>query len=161
MKTSPRLLTACCALVLTACTFSAGTNTDLSTGLSYSYHGFAVEKVVLVDAENTVKSDNDVTLNSKVAIAVEGLTNYSLKDEKAFPGLMLLVTDKQGNPVIDEADLFAGTEGYSAEDAAFLRGTVTIGDPMKSGETYHVKVRVWDKNKTDNELTAEVDLQVQ
>lgn len=71
-----------------------------------------------------------------------------------------MVTDKQETPVIQEADLFSESEGYSTEDASFLRGTVIVGNPMKSGETYHVKMRVWDKNKPENELTAEVDLVV-
>jgi hypothetical protein len=31
---------------------------------------------------------------------------------------------------------------------------------MKAGETYHVKIRAWDKNKPGNELTAEVDIVV-
>jgi hypothetical protein len=161
MKYISILVSAASAIALAACSFSAGTNKNLSTGLSYSYNGFAVEQVVLVDSENTVKNDNEVVLGSKVAIAAEGLTNYSLKDNKAFPGLQLLVTDKQGNPVIDEADLFKYTEGFPAEDAAYLRGTVTIGHPMKAGETYHVKVRFWDKNEPENELTAEIDLVVQ
>lgn len=160
MKTFSTLLSICCTLFLAACSFSAGTNKDLATGLSYSYSGFSVDKVVLVDSKNTIKTDNEVTMESKVAIAVEGLSNYSLKDDKAFPGLMLLVTDKQGIAVIDEADLLAGGDGYPAKDAAFLQGSVTVGTPMKSGETYHVKVRIWDKNKPENELTAEVDLVV-
>lgn len=160
MKTISTLLSASSIFLLAACSFSTGTNKDLSTGLSYSYNGFSVEKVVLVDSENLIKTNNEVALDSKVDISVEGLINYTLKDNKAFPGLMLLVTDKQGNPVIEEADLFSESEGYSAEDASFLRGTVIVGNPMKSGETYHVKMRVWDKNKPENELTAEVDLVV-
>ena len=31
---------------------------------------------------------------------------------------------------------------------------------MKVGETYHVKMRVWDKNKPASEIAAEVDLVV-
>lgn len=161
MKTFSTLFLIGSLISFASCNFSAGTNKDLSSGLSYSYNGFSVEKVVLVDAENIIKTDNKVTLNSKVDISVEGLTNYTLKDNKAFPGLMLVVTDKQGNAVINEADLFSGSEGYSTEDASFIRGTVTVGTPMKSGETYHVKMRVWDKNKPETELTAEVDLAVQ
>ena len=46
------------ALFVTACNFSAAPTKDLSTGLSYSYYGFSVEKVVLVDSENSIKSDN-------------------------------------------------------------------------------------------------------
>jgi len=149
------------ALLCGACNFSAGTNKDFATGLSYSYNGFRVDRVVLIGPDNTVMSSNEVVLNSEIAVLVEGLANYELKDEKAFPGMMMTVTDKAGVAVISEADLFAGgKEGYPAVDAAVLRGTITIGSPMVSGETYHAKIRVWDKVKPENELTAEVDLKV-
>jgi hypothetical protein len=32
---------------------------------------------------------------------------------------------------------------------------------MAAGETYHVKMRVWDKVKADNEINIEADLVVQ
>jgi hypothetical protein len=160
MKKITCFLFAASAIVLCNCNFSVGTKKDLSTGLSYSYNGFSVGEVVLVDADNMPKSNNEVQLNSQVALVVQGLTNYELKDNKAFPGLMLMVTDKDGVAVINEADLFAGNEGYAPEDAAVLRGSITVGTPMKTGETYHVKMRVWDKNKVENELSSEVDLEV-
>ena len=149
------------ALLCGACSFSAGTNKDLATGLSYSYNGFRVERVVLVGPDNTVMGSNEVALNTQIAVVVEGLFNYELKDEKAFPGLAMTVTDPSGVAVISEADLFAeGKEGYPAADASVLRGTITIGNPMVAGETYHAKIRIWDKVKPENELTAEVDLKV-
>jgi hypothetical protein len=160
MKKSTYLLLVFCALLAGACSFSAGTNKDLRTGLSHSYNGFTVEQVLLVGPDNTAMSSSEVELNTQIAIVVEGLANYALKDNKAFPGLMLNVTSPDGTAVISEADLFNGNEGYSAEDASVLRGTLTIGNPMKSGETYHVKMRIWDKVKPENELTAEVDIKV-
>lgn len=149
------------ALLCGACSFSAGTNKDLATGLSYSYNGFRVDRVLLIGPDNTIMGSNEVVLNSQIAIVVEGLSNYELKNDKAFPGLMMTVTDKAGVAVISEADLFSeGKEGYPATDASALRGTITIGNPMVSGETYHAKIRIWDKVKPENELTAEVDLKV-
>ncbi len=147
-------------VLLWSCNFSAGTKKDFGTGLSQSYNGFGVEEVLLVGPDNTAMSNNEVVLNSKIAIVAQGITNYTLKDDKAFPGLMLSVTDPQGNAVINEADLFAGTEGYSATDASALRGTITVGEPMKSGEKYHVKMKVWDKNNPESVINAEVDIVV-
>lgn len=149
-----------CALTMSACNFSAGTKKDLATGLAYTYKGFTVENVLLVGPDNVAMSNNEVQLNTKIALVTQGLANYELKDGKAFPGLMLSLSDQAGNFIINEADLFAGNEGYSPADAAVLQGLVTVGNPMKSGETYRVKIRVWDKNKADNELTAEVDVVV-
>ena len=158
-RISCTLLTVC-TLVLWACNFSVGTNKDLITGLSYSYNGFAVDEVLLVGPDNVAKSDNEVQLNTKIAIVIQGLRNYQLQDGKAFPGLALTVTDNTGSAILDEADLFADSEGYSEADAAILRGAVTVADPMKSGETYHLKMRVWDKTKPENELTAEAKIVV-
>ncbi len=148
------------AVVLCACNFSAGTYKDLGTGLSYSYNGFAVDEVLLVGPDNEVMSNNEVDINTKVAIVVQGLQNYELADGMAHPGLMLKLTDTSGNPILDEEDLFADNEGYPAEDASVLRGSVTVGNPMESGETYHLQIRVWDKQKPESVLTADVDLVV-
>ena len=153
-------LLAACTVVLWACNFSVGTKKDFVTGLSYSYNGFSVDEVLLVGPDNIAMTNNEVQLSTKVAIVVQGLTNYEMKDDKAFPGLMLSITDKRGISILTEADLFAESEGYPATDASILRGAVTIGDPMKSGETYHLQMRVWDKSKLENELTADVDIVV-
>jgi hypothetical protein len=148
-------------LSLTACNFSAGTKKDLSTGLSYSYNGFTVGEAYFVGPDNKPLGSNEVAVNTTVAIVLQGIENYVLENDRAFPGLSMSVTDKDGNTVLGNSDLFEGGDGYSAADASILRGTVTVGDPMVSGETYHVKMRVWDKKKPESEITAEIDIVVQ
>jgi hypothetical protein len=160
MNSKSALYLALSALVWCSCQFSAGKKKDLKTGLSVSNKGFSLDESYLVGPDNTRKADNQVPLNSTVAIVVEGVENYVLKAGKAYPGLMLTVTDKDGHAVLDEPDLLAKYDGFPPTDAAVLRGTVTVGNPMRSGETYHVKMRVWDKNKFENEITAEVDIDV-
>jgi hypothetical protein len=146
--------------LFTACNFSAGTRKNLTTGLYYSYNGFAVSDVYFVDAENIPKGTNEVDLNSSVALVVQGIENYTLVNEKAYPGMSLFVTDKDGNNVIGEPDLFESNIGYSAEEASVLRGKVTVGEPMITGETYHVNLKIWDKNNPKNTITVTVDLVV-
>ncbi len=160
MKTKPVMYLALGALVWCSCEFSAGKKKDFQTGLSVSNKGFGIDESYLVGPDNTRKADNKIPLNSTVAIVVEGVENYVLKDGKAYPGLMLTVTDKDGKPVLDEQDLLASYAGFSPADASVLRGTVTVGNPMRAGETYHVKMRIWDKNKFENEIMAEVDIDV-
>jgi hypothetical protein len=161
MKTKIVSILALSALVWCSCEFSAGKKKDFTTGLSVSNDGFTIGETYLVGPDNTKKADNKVPLNSTIAIVVEGIENYEIKDGKAYPGLMLTVTDKGGNAVLDEQDLLANYDGFPPSDAAILRGTVTAGNPMRSGETYHVKMRVWDKNKFENEIVAEVDIDVE
>ena len=148
-------------VIFPGCNYSKGAKKNLRTGLSFSYNGFIVRDVLLIDPANKPMTDNKVQLNSQMAIVALGINNYGLKDGKAFPGMMLLVTDKMGTPVLNAADLFAGDQGHPPASANELRGDITIARPMVAGETYHVKVRVWDKVKADNELNIEADLVVQ
>jgi hypothetical protein len=139
---------------------SAGVKLDVNTGTKTSYSGFSVDEIYIVDANDAQLSSNEVALDTKFSIVYQGIENYTLKDGKAFPGLSMEVTDAAGNFILNEADLFsASSEGYSAEEASVLRGSVTVGEPMKSGETYHCKIRVFDKN-SDAEITSELDFKV-
>lgn len=159
MKSSPVYFVAW--LVLAACSFSKGVKKDLTTGLSTSYNGFSVESISLVGDNDQSISTKEVPMDSKFAIVFEGIANYELKEEKAFPGLSILVTDTKGTSIINEADLFASsTDGYSSEDASVLRATVTVGSPMEPGQTYHCKIRVFDKNKAESEIVSELDFTV-
>lgn len=160
MKKLNLLIFALVALIFLSCDFSKGTKKDLNSGLSINYNGFRIGETYLVGSDDKPVTTNEVPLNSEVSIVVQGIENYVLKDEKAYPGLMLTVTDPQGKAVIDEMDLFGDSDGYSPVDAAILRGTVTVGAPMKSGETYHIRMRIWDKNKVENEIVGEVDISV-
>jgi len=161
MKKIIALLLLANLLISGACNFSTGSKKDFRTGLSFSYNGFIVQDVLLIDPANKRMTDNRVQLNTRIAIAAIGINNYGLKDGKVFPGMMLLVTDKKGTPVLNAADLFAGDQGYPPANATELRGDITIARPMVAGETYHVKMRVWDKVKADNEINIEADLVVQ
>jgi predicted small secreted protein len=157
---TPLILLLSC-VIFAACNFSIGVKKDLRTSLSYSYNGFIVHDVLLIDPVSKRMTDNKVQLNTRIAIIAIGINNYGLKDGKVFPGMMLLVTDKKGTPVLKADDLFAGDQGYPAANATELRGDITIARPMVAGETYHVKMHVWDKVKADNEINIEADLLVQ
>jgi hypothetical protein len=139
---------------------SAGVKLDVNTGAKTSYSGFSVDEIYIVDANDKQLTSNEVELDTKFSIVYQGIENYTLKDGNAFPGLSLQVTDASGADVLSNADLLASyTEGVSVEDATVLRGSVTVGEPMKSGETYHCKIRVFDKNG-DAEITSELDFKV-
>jgi len=162
-------LVCCPILLLTNCgsssdnnsgfSFSASTGVkmDLSTGTKTSYSGFSIEEIYIVDAEDTQLGSNEIPLNTKFSIVYQGVENYTLKDGKVFPGLSMQVTDAAGNFILNEADLFSNsTEGYTAKDASVLRGSITVASPMQAGETYHCKVRVFDKN-SEADIVSELD----
>jgi len=161
MKNNYLLTLAIGYILFSGCNFSAGANKDFGTGLSYSYNGFGVQNVRLIDQANNAMTSNKVKLNTEVAIAALGVSHYGLKEGKAYPGMMLLVTDATGKPVINVADLFADNQGAPPESATELRGTITVANPMASWQTYHVKMHIWDKVTAGNEVNAEADLVVE
>ena len=131
-------------------------DTELSTGIQ----GFSVEKIYLIDGQDHKISSSEVALNSQFSIVYEGVKNYSLKDGKAFPNLSIQVIDNDQKTVVSETDLLASyTEGLSEADAAVLRATITVGDPMKAGK-YICSVQVVDKNNTDSAILSTWEFEV-
>lgn len=145
---------------LMACSFSAGTKTDLKTGLQYSYYGLSLDEVYFVGPESTPLTNNKVVYGSEVALVAQGIGNFQEENNLVFPGLSLAVTGDDGTLVLSEPDLLAESEGFSPEDASIIRGSLLIGEPMKAGNTYKMKVVIWDKKKPQNKIESEVPIQV-
>jgi hypothetical protein len=150
-----------CGVIFYSCGSGEHEKKDFDSGLSVSNTGLTVEDAYLVDHNNQAIDKDRVPFNKEVDIVLAEVENWVLKDGKAFPGLMITVTNPHGIAVIDEADLLKNENGYSPEDARMLRGKVRVGDPMKRGETYHVKMRVWDHNKPENEIITEADFMIE
>lgn len=148
-------------LVFSSCHFSVGVKKEFATGLTYKYNGLEVKNVLLVGPDKNPMSDNKVQLNTQIGIVAVGVTHFTLKEGKAIPGMTLSVTDKNGLAVLQQDDLLPGMEGYPPEAASQLLGSITVGKPMMSGETYHVKLHIWDKVKPASELNVELDIVVQ
>jgi hypothetical protein len=49
-------------------------------------------------------------------------------------------------------------DGIKKEEGTNLRAYLTTGDPMTSGQTYHLKCRFYDKKNKESEIIADVDL---
>lgn len=159
MKINAIILLIFCSFITLSCSYSKGIKKDLSTGLSASYNGFAVEDVYLTDAGETRLGDNKIALGSKLYLMATGVENFIEKNGKVFPGCHIILTDKNKREILNLADAFAELkDGTSAAEAGTLKAMLTTGDPMVAGETYHLYVRFFDKNKKENELVADVDL---
>jgi hypothetical protein len=162
MKNILTIIALCC--VVTACNFSKGTKKDLATGLAVTYNGFAIDEAVLVNAQNERAMTNEVNLDETVAIVVQGIEHYEVQDGRVFPILDLTVTDQTGAVVLEGKDILGPEvqdgKGLAPENASTLRGTITVGNPMKSKENYHAVMRITDKLKPENFINVEVDLVV-
>ena len=145
--------------VITSCQFSKGVKKDLNTGLSANYNGFTLDDIYLADENGKRLSDNKISMGSKVLIIATGVDYFLEKEGKVFPGCRILLIDKSKKEILDLPDAFADmTNGTTAAEAKTLQASLNTGDPMLIGETYHLSVRFYDKNKKENEIVSNVDL---
>ena len=145
--------------VLSSCQFSKGVKKDLTTGLSASYNGFAIDDIYLADENGNRLNNNKITLGSKVLVQATGVDHFSEKEGRVFPGCRILLIDKNKKEILNLPDAFADmTNGTTAAEAKTLQASLNTGDPMLIGETYHLSVRFYDKNKKENEIVSNIDL---
>ncbi len=145
-------------VLVCACKFSTGIKKDLSTGLTSINKGLSVEDIYLT-VDGIKLSSNVISLGKEVVLIADGVDDYQVKDGKVYPGCRIILTDKAGKEILNLPDAFAEqTTGLEKDKAAVLRATLTTGSPMQVGETYHLNVRFFDKNKKENEIVSDVDL---
>ena len=148
-------------ILFSSCQFSKGVKKDLNTGLTASYNGFALDDIYLTDTKGTRLSNNKISLGSPLAVVATGVDYFVEKEGRVFPGCTIVLTDKTGKEVLNLPDAFADMkDGYSVADAKVLSASLNTGDPMVAGETYHLLVRFYDKNKKESEIVSNVDLLV-
>jgi len=120
-----------------------------NTNLQTIYEGLTFDKAYLVDGEDKKIDGEEVPLNSKFSIVIEGIKNYTLKEGKAFPTLSIMVTGDKG-PVVNEANVLASyTDGLELHEAATLRATVRVNDLMEIGKQYMCAIQLSDNNNKD------------
>ena len=130
----------------TACEVAtaSGVKKDFNTGLTTTYSGMEPEKVFLVMNDEVI-GHTDIPLGEKFTIINDKLKGLKEKDGKVSVGCSLLVADKDGNKVMEEADLFAGNDLFNAKEVTYLKCGVSTGKPMDYDESYFVTVKFWDK----------------
>ena len=148
--------------VFNSCQFSKGVKKDLTTGLSASYNGLTLEDIYLMDEGGNRLSQNKIKLGSKVLMVVNGVDYFTVKDGKVYPGCQIVLTDKDKKELLNLPDAFASmTNGTSPSEAKTLQASLNTGQPMVSGETYHLLVRFYDKNDNEKTILSDVDLVMQ
>lgn len=145
--------------VITSCQFSKGVKKDMNTGLTANYNGFAMDDIFLTDGDRNRLNNNKIKLGTQLLVLATGVDHYAEKDGKVFPGCTIILTDKNKKELLNLRDAFEHMkEGTTAAQAKTLQAQLYTGDPMIVGETYHLNVRFFDKNKKENEIIANVDI---
>ncbi len=146
-------------IALLSCNYSKGVKKDLSTGLSASYNGLSMDDIYLADADGNRLNNNRIPLGNKITIVATGIDYFETKEGKVFPGCSILLIDKNKKEVLNLPDAFSElANGTPIDEAKTLQASLNTGNPMVVGETYHLSVRFFDKNKKESEILADVDI---
>ena len=135
-----------------------GVKKDLATGLVTSYKDMEPAKAMLV-MNNEVLGHTDIPIGEKFLVINDDVSGLVTENGKVKIGCYLKITDKSGNVLLQEKDLFAGNDEFLPKDARMLKCTVTTGEPMKWEENYDIVVSFWDKQgkgRIDNSVTIKM-----
>ncbi|MEO5681691.1 MAG: hypothetical protein ABIQ88_03565 [Chitinophagaceae bacterium] len=123
---------------------SAGVSKNLNTGMVTTTKGLqaATNKMVMNDE---VINHTDIPLGESFFIINEGVKGLTVKDGKVAVGCALTITDAKGKVLLDEPDLFKGSDIFDKDKIDYLRCKVNTGKPMNWEEKYTVRVLFTDK----------------
>jgi hypothetical protein len=153
------LLLVSLSFLFSSCQFSKGVKKDLSTGLVASYNGFSIDDIFLADGDRNRLDNNKISLGTTLLVMATGVKNFAEKNGRVFPGCTIILTDKDKKQLLHLPDAFEDMkDGTTAIEAGTLQAQLNTGKPMFPGETYHLAVRFFDKNKKENEIVANVDV---
>ena len=143
---------------LQSCNFAQSVNKDLKTGLVTRGNGLSCERVYLSSNEEVIKR-NELVYGEVLTVNFDGLDGFNRIDDNAFPGMLLMVINEQGDTVMFHEDLYSsyaeGIEFYPLQ----LNARVTVAAPMHSSEDYSLLVNIWDK-KGEGRFKANLDFSV-
>lgn len=133
----------------------AGVAKGPATGLIAKYNTLKPAKIMLM-MNNEVIHHTDIPIGESFMLINNGVKGLTVKNGKVSVGCSLVIKDKAGKFLLNNADLFKGNDILDKDSASFLRCTVSTGSPMKWEEKYDVTVIFWDKygsGKIENRVT--------
>lgn len=123
-------------------------------GIKIKNSSFKFKEIYLFSEQRKkVILDKKIYLYEKVYLIIEGLEGFSIKSGKAAIGATMSVTDKNGNKLFENNDLFGKENNTSlAEINRQLNTYITFSEKEKGNIDLHLRVKIWDKNDLGTSL---------
>lgn len=142
--------------LLFGCTM--GTTQDLSTGQKTNYKGLSFEETFL-SVDGIRLTNNEVNMGEVLKINFGGIEGFKVDSNNlVYPGMSMKVTSTQGEEILFGENLLENytQNGLNPLFSKSLSSNLTIGNPMKVGESYKINIQIWDElgeSQIDSELT--------
>ena len=135
--------------------------TKIRNGIKIKSTGLNVSQAFLVYEDGTlVPPENNVKVNQELYIRLIIDSGWKVENGKVSVGAAEKVMTSDATTILDEADLFSGSEVVDAKDASVIVLKVVINRVDKLYDYYQVNFRVWDK-KGNGEITGDYRFHIQ
>lgn len=140
------------------CNFSKSVKKDLISGLTTMGSKLECEEVYLtVNDQRTTR--NSFIYGETFYLNFSDITGLTSEDGKVFPGMKMIVLDKDGDTLMNTIDLIEKYSDGINYSPLLLSADLTVAAPIQSGAGYKMHVLIWDK-KGDGKLNSEFDFNV-
>jgi hypothetical protein len=114
---------------------------------------------VFILSNGSLKS-TDVVVGQKLTLYCENIHGLAIQpDSTVSIGASMVVVDKTGNKALEYVDVFQQNPVMPFLKSQSITLYLIVGDPMKAGETYLWKMRLWDKNN-NNFMESSISINV-
>ncbi len=144
---------------LVSCQTNVSVKKDLMTGLITKGNGISCENVYLSSGVEQLKR-NSFTYGEKFYLNFDNTTGFEKQENKVFPGMELLITNRKGDTIMHKPDMYKENSNGIDISPLLLQANITAADPIHSGGKYTFFINIWDKKSTGT-YSAEMDFDVQ
>lgn len=123
--------------------------------------GLKYDNIILKLNRDTLKS-NEVDFEKDLILNVFGLTGFNETVGNIYLGCSLVLSDESGAEIMKYNDLYSyyDVSGiYAADIRKKFSISLSISPPLKKGNSYTWKSRIWDKKGT-GEINTELKFKV-
>lgn len=150
------------AVIITLTIFCISCNQkEKTSGIIVNKKELKYDKLIMKLNKDTLQ-DNRVDFDKELILNIYGLTGFKETFGKIYIGCNLVLTDINGKEILVYKDLYSfyDVSGITADDIKNkFSVSLSIQEPMKKGETYIWKSRIWDK-KGKGEINTELQFKI-
>lgn len=128
------------------------------TDIEIDNNGLSCDGITMENHTGSINK-SEFSYGEKITLFYKNMTGFALQDSLAYPNMDIFITDKKGDTIVSQTDLFKNIkEGFTEEDLN-LRNNLMLGSPMKTGNSYQMHINIID-TKGDGYFNLKKDFSI-
>jgi len=128
-----------------SCETGSSQNNESVTDLTIDNKGLSCDNITMENHTGLINK-SEFSYGEKITLFYNDMTGFALQDSLAYPNMDIFVTDKKGDTILAQKDLFKDiNEGYTEKELN-LRSNLTLANPMKPGNSYQMHINIIDRH---------------